>query len=197
VASAPRKEEEVEQSKNVALDFQTLRIVFPKCYHLIINLFAVYFFEYSIIGCFADRMGNKMLIKYPERKDDFAVKQYFVILNNCYQVGVFMSRSSLQLIKIRRVWLLSLFQMINFAFLFANTQYMFVDTLYLLCPLLVWVGFMGGASYVNVMHNILELKTLKNSEREAALALSLMFNDTGVLSAAIFSLVIDNTLFKS
>lgn len=56
---------------------------------------------------------------------------------------------------------------------------------------------MGGASYVNVMHNLLDLKTLEKHEKEAALALSLMFNDTGVLLASIFTLVIDNTLFKS
>jgi hypothetical protein len=35
-----------------------------------------------------------------------------------------------------------------------------VDSLFVLCPLLIWVGFMGGASYVNVMHNLLDLKTL-------------------------------------
>ena len=82
-------------------------------------------------------------------------------------------------------------------FLFINTQFLFVDSLYVLCPLLIWVGFMGGASYVNVMHNLLEHKTLKKNEKEAALALSLMFNDSGVLLSAIFSLVMDNTLFKS
>ena len=160
-------------------------------------MFSVYFFEYSIIGCFADRIGNKVAAKYPERADEFGIKEYYVILNNCYQIGVFISRSSLQFFKIRRVYILSIFQCINFVFLFINTQFLFVDSLYVLCPLLIWVGFMGGASYVNVMHSLLEHKTLKKNEKEAALALSLMFNDSGVLLSAIFSLVMDNTLFKS
>ena len=125
------------------------------------------------------------------------MKEYYVILNNCYQIGVFMSRSSLQFFKIQRIYILSIFQCINFVFLFVNTQYLFVESLFILCPLLIWVGFMGGASYVNVMHNLLDLKTLQKSEKEAALALSLMFNDTGVLLASIFSLVMDNTFFKS
>ena len=55
---------------------------------------------------------------------------------------------------------------------------------------------MGGGSYVNVMHLILEHETLLKKEKESALALSLVFNDTGILIASIFSLVMDNTLFQ-
>lgn len=63
-------------------------------------------------------------------------------------------------------------------------------------PLFVWIGFMGGGSYVNVMHNILELDTLKKKEKEIALVLSLIFNSTGVLLASIFTLVADGTFFN-
>ena len=56
---------------------------------------------------------------------------------------------------------------------------------------------MGGAAYVNVMHNLLKLETLKKTEKEAAIVLSLVFNDTGVLMASIFTIIMDNTLFKS
>ena len=73
---------------------------------------------------------------------------------------------------------------------------MFVTTLFFLCPLYVWTGFMGGGSYVNVMHNILEKDDLKPTEKPSAIALSLMFNNLGVLLSAVFTLVIDNTLFK-
>ena len=56
---------------------------------------------------------------------------------------------------------------------------------------------MGGGAYVNVMHNLLEMKELESNEKESALVLSLMFNDIGILGSAIFTLVMDNTLFKS
>lgn len=174
----------------------TLIQIFPKVYILVINLACVYFFEYSIITCFADRMGDRMSKLYPEKANTFVISEYFVILNYCYQVGVFISRSSLQYIKIKRVTILTILQCINFIFLFINTKYMFVQTLWVLCPVFIWVGLMGGASYVNVMHGILELDSLEKTEREAALVLSLTFNDSGVLSAAIFSLIIDNTMFK-
>lgn len=68
---------------------------------------------------------------------------------------------------------------------------MFVESLKVLVPLYIWIGLMGGGSYVNVMHNILGLDTLKKKEKEIALVLSLMFNYTGVLLAAIFTLISD------
>ena len=71
-----------------------------------------------------------------------------------------------------------------------------MPSLYVNCPIMVWVGFMGGAAYVNVIHNLHEIKTLKNNEREVAITLSLMFNDVGCLSSAIFSQIMDITIFK-
>ena len=64
---------------------------------------------------------------------------------------------------------------------------MWIDNALMLAPLFVWVGLMGGGSYVNVMHNLLEHPTLEQSEKEGALVMSLMLNDTGVLFAATFS----------
>ena len=52
--------------KNASLDLATLKVVLPKAFSLIINLFSVYFFEYAIIGCFADRIGIKVADKHPD-----------------------------------------------------------------------------------------------------------------------------------
>lgn len=59
------------------------------------NLVLVYFFEYSITTSFGLACVVAIINKYPERKDDFQFKQAYVILNFCYQIGVFFSRSSL------------------------------------------------------------------------------------------------------
>ena len=74
---------------------------------------------------------------------------------------------------------------------------MFAETLFINGPIMVWVGFMGGAAYVNVMHNLLDLPSLKKEEREVALVCSLILNDIGVLSSSIFTQVIDLTVFPS
>jgi battenin len=126
------------------------------------------------------------------------VSQYFVILNASYQLGVFISRSSLRFVKIpaNKVWMLSLFQMINFIAIFLDAYYMKVTTVKVMCPLFLWVGLMGGGSYVNVLNCILELETLDKTEKEMALSLSLLFNDSGILLAAIFSLILSANIFK-
>ena len=72
---------------------------------------------------------------------------------------------------------------------------MIFESLWIMCPLFVWVGIMGGGSYVNVLHGILELKTLKKSEKEMALSLSLLFNDTGIILATVLSLILANSCF--
>jgi len=64
---------------------------------------------------------------------------------------------------------------------------MFAESIFINGPIMVWVGFMGGAAYVNVMHNILDLPSLKKEEREVALVCSLVLNDLGVLASAIFT----------
>ena len=65
-----------------------------------------------------------------------------------------------------------------------------------MAPLTVVVGLMGGGSYVNVLHGILQLETLDKTEKEMAVSLSLLFNDTGILFASILSIVLSNTILK-
>ena len=146
-------------------------------------------------------MGSKMKKLYPDQVEgqpnsSIIVNEYFVILNVCYQIGVFFSRSSLKFIKIKRVWFLTFLQMCNFVFMFLNAKYMYFESLYVVCPVLVFVGLMGGASYVNVLHGILELETLDKTEKESAMSLCMLFNDTGILCATTLSIILSNTVLK-
>ena len=70
------------------------------------------------------------------------------------------------------------------------------QSLYVMAPLTVVVGLMGGGSYVNVLHGILQLETLDKTEKEMAVSLSLLFNDTGILFASILSIVLSNSILK-
>ena len=135
--------------------------------------------------------------KYPGDKS-VVVTEYFTILNFCYQIGVFISRSSLRFVSIpgNKIWFLSVLQLANFIFMFINARFMYWESLYVTCPVLVWVGLMGGGSYVNVLHGILDLKTLDKTEKEMALSLTLLFNDTGIFLAATVSLVLGSTVLK-
>ena len=193
-----------EEEPNVPLTWTSGLEILPRAFPLIINLFTVYFLEYCIIGCFADRMAIRAQNRHADELDCselrcFIWKDYYVILNYCYQVGVFCSRSSLSLFQIKRqhIWILTALQLLNWFYFFANTQWFFMPSLYVNCPIMIWVGFMGGAAYVNVMHNLLDLPSLKKTEREVALVLSLMFNDTGVLLSAVFTQIVDVTIYSA
>lgn len=61
---------------------------------------------------------------------------------------------------------------------------------------MVWVGLMGGCSYVNVMYLILEDPFVTNNEKELSMNLCTVFNDTGVLISACFVLLMSNTFMK-
>jgi battenin len=197
-SSVVEEADEAEVKNNQRLNVTTIKSLMPRTFHLILNLFTVYFLEYSIITSFADAMGQQMKLLYPDKLDSLVVKEYFVILNASYQVGVFFSRSSLRFVRIpaNKVWLLTMLQLCNFTLIFLNAYYMTVTTLWVMCPLIVWVGLMGGGSYVNVLNGILELETLDKTEKEMALSLSLLFNDTGILLATVFSLIMSSTVFK-
>ncbi|ESL05974.1 hypothetical protein TRSC58_06359 [Trypanosoma rangeli SC58] len=98
--------------------------------------------------------------------NSFWLKNSFVITQFCYQFGVLISRSSLLCIRVRRIWIMSVIQVINAIawFLQAKLKYVSdpndasreVKLAFVLFAWMIFVGLMGGASYVNVFYNILE-----------------------------------------
>lgn len=66
-----------------------------------LNLGLVYFFEYFCLTSWADRSNRA------QDSDNFFIKNAFAILSFCYYLGVFISRSSLEIIKIPKVWILT------------------------------------------------------------------------------------------
>jgi len=107
-------------------------------------------------------MASKMKLKYPERKDSFAISEYFVICNTSYQIGTFISRSSLSFFKMpyNKIWMFTAVEAIIFALMFVNSVGMYVESLFLICPVIFIIGLMGGGSYVNVLHSLLQLDEL-------------------------------------
>ena len=69
-------------------------------------------------------------------------------------------------------------------------KFLFVETLYFNLIITIFVGLMGGCSYVNVFHTIRELPSLTIHQRESAMSLSLLFTDFGIVLASILSIVL-------
>ena len=55
---------------------------------------------------------------------------------------------------------------------------------------------MGGTLYVNVLYSIVTSKTLDYNDKELAMITCAIFDDFGILSASILSLILDNTVFS-
>lgn len=194
----PQEDEPLDEARdNKQFSFALLGQITRKVGFFQLNLGLVYFFEYMCLTSFAERYVAKMKLEHPERHDEFIFKHGYVIFSFCYQIGVFLSRSSLSVIKIPKVQILTGLQMINFVFFLFNTIFLFLGNFYVCFGLMVWVGLMGGGSYVNVMYQILESPSLAKNEKELALTMTGVCNDIGILLASLLSLLLANTAFKT
>lgn len=92
---------------------------------------------------------------------------------------------------------MTVLQICNWAFLFANVHFQWITSVFFMMPFYVWVGLMGGATYVNVMYKLLQMESLGPEDKQGALVLSLMFQEVGKILSAIFTLYVSNTIFQS
>ncbi|XP_037545246.1 battenin [Nematolebias whitei] len=71
-----------------------------------------------------------------------------------YQVGVFVSRSSLCCMKIRKLWIFSLLQGMNAIFLVFAVRFQFLPSAWIMFVIILYEGLLGGAAYVNTFYFI-------------------------------------------
>eukprot|EP01119_Soliformovum_irregulare_P015001 TRINITY_DN4173_c0_g1_i1.p1 TRINITY_DN4173_c0_g1~~TRINITY_DN4173_c0_g1_i1.p1 ORF type:complete len:416 (+),score=75.44 TRINITY_DN4173_c0_g1_i1:38-1285(+) len=109
-------------------------------------LAAVYFGEYLI------NQGVSPLLVYP-RDPAFAGREY-TYYQALYQVGVFISRSSVNFVPLRNIWVPAVLQLVNAAFLSFVAVYDFIPSIYIVFVIVVWEGLLGGAIYVNAFYLI-------------------------------------------
>ncbi|KEG05530.1 putative calcium channel protein [Trypanosoma grayi] len=137
-----------------------------------INLALVYVAEYAVqfMAPFSFPCGEV------EESQNFWLKNSFVITQLCYQFGVLISRSSLLCLRIRHVWIMTIVQTLNAIawFVQAKVKYMSdpddedreLKFAFGLFAWMIFVGLMGGASYVNVFYNILEETRVMQEDEE-------------------------------
>ena len=114
----------------------------------------------------------------------------------CYQIGVYISRSSLAIIKIKKIWVLTTIQLIN-SILWGILAYYQFSNLWLLFPFMIWVGLMGGASYVNILYQVLENPKIAKSEKEISINFISIINDFGILSSSLIVILFNYTIYKN
>lgn len=155
-------------------------------------LLLVYFFEYVISVGFAQVSNVTNLKRHPH---DFFVVHAYTVLQVCYQVGVLISRSSLQLVRIRRTGVLTALQCANFVLWLVLVKLQ-VSSVWVQFVLMMWVGLMGGGGYVNCFANLVDDPNLANAEREKGINVVCLYMNVGIVASSVFSLIADHTFLS-
>lgn len=153
-----------------------------------INLCAVYVFEYVARGCAAKVRPTDEYHK--------GCPELYASLQLCYQAGVFVSRSSVQLVRIRRVEILSILQFVNMVVWIVDVHYKFLPVS-VLPALMVYVGLLGGASYVNIFYSLLHDDVYPDEDRELCVNITCLFITLGIIMGTGLETAVFTTLLKS
>uniref|UniRef100_A0A3Q0S689 Battenin n=1 Tax=Amphilophus citrinellus TaxID=61819 RepID=A0A3Q0S689_AMPCI len=100
-----------------------------------------------------------------------------------YQLGVLISRSSLCCLKIRKLWVLSVLQVVNAVFLCFAVRYQFLPSAWVVFAIILYEGLLGGAAYVNTFHFI--SKEAEDRHREFAMAAASVGDSVGIALAGL------------
>lgn len=198
-ASASNTESEDEQYREIVLPppppgVSQRRAMFPWLFfQYILPLMLVYFSEYVInqgIAPTLDRFGerlkstssnnNRPLLSAVERSKLYTAYQM------TYQVGVFISRSSIEYVKFPRIWLLPPAQLGNCVVLLIAALYSIAPNRYVVMAIIFFEGLVGGGMYVNAFYKL--RRTLPPDVKAWALGTAGVGDAAGVTIAAFVNI---------
>ena len=165
-------------------------------YSSMLPLFCVYLSEYTI------NLSLFPTLLFPLGKTPFAsFSTFYPTYSLLYQVGVFVSRSSLPFIRIPPAWLypLALLQACNFFILLLQALYDSIGgitgettALYVVFAIVIWEGLLGGSVYVSTFDGI-RTKYL-GEEREWCLGATTVSDSAGVAVAGVLASVVEKAV---
>ncbi|KAL0227963.1 hypothetical protein RCL1_004106 [Eukaryota sp. TZLM3-RCL] len=149
----------------------------------VINLTIVYIAEYCIITSLAAKAID-------DHQSGYIFQHFYELVQFCYQITVLISRSSLHFVQIKRIDVLTIFQIINFI-IFIVQDYLRIIPVYVLLGIVLWTGLLGGSSYINSFHLLLSNKKMNQKDREYAINLAALFITIGIMMSSFLDLLLD------
>jgi len=122
--------------------FYKLSLIRPLLKYMI-PLFIVYYAEYLI---------NQGLFELLYFKDTFSHKVQYRWYSVTYQAAVFISRSSVELIKIKQLWIFPICQLAVLAFLLSEVFLQYIPSIAIVFVVIFLEGLFGGGCYVNAFY---------------------------------------------
>ena len=178
----------------------SLKRLKPLVFPYMLPLTTVYFFEYLI------NQAVSPTILFPINETDIPTdlysqsllfhnyRDYYVTYGTLYQIGVFISRSTAHIFRIRHLYMLSFLQAINFIIVIIQSWNYIVHKPWPIMLLIIYEGLLGGSSYVNTFLNV--LNDVPTEEKEFALGSVSIADSLGILLAALVGIKLEPTLCK-
>lgn len=132
------------------------------------------------------------LIFFPETWLDQSAQYRW--LQVTYQIGVFVSRSSLSLFSTDQIWLMSILQFVNVIFFTFQAIFMTVPMIWVIFIVVLWEGLLGGCCYVNTFNRI--SKELPMQYKSFGLGLTTVGQSCGIVLAGLLAIPIHHVICK-
>ncbi|RWS31164.1 Battenin-like protein [Leptotrombidium deliense] len=178
------KEREILLSEKLIILKNLLKYMVP--------LALVYYFEYFINQGLADII----YFKNSSLSHDEQYRWYQVV----YQCGVLVSRSSVNLFKIRALWLLPILQGVNVILLLTQVMTSFIPSIWIVFTIIFYEGLLGGAAYVNTFYRISvevseALKALAR-HKQFSMSIASLGDSFGITLSGFTSIPVHNSLCR-
>lgn len=150
-------------------------------------LLLVYVAEYTI------NQGVAPTLLFPLADSPFdEFRDFYPFYGFLYQLGVFISRSSISFIRIHHLYLPSFLQIGNLVLLTLHAMFFFIPSVYMVFVIIFWEGLLGGAVYVNCFAEIME--NVPEEEREFSLSATTVSDSAGICLAGLLGIVMETGL---
>ena len=149
-----------------------------------IPLALVYFFEYYI------NQGMFELVYFPNIfLDESSQYRWYQVT---YQIGVFVSRSSVNIVQIKYIWMMAVLQGLNVIFFGFEAVYMFTPSIWIILALIFYEGLLGGGAYVNTFYRM--AKEVPATRREYSMSVVTLSDSIGIMIAGFVAMPTHNWL---
>ncbi|XP_066283346.1 battenin-like [Branchiostoma lanceolatum] len=163
---------------------QKFQLVKPLVCKYMAPLFLVYVAEYFINqGLFELIFFRNIWLSHSEQYRWFQV---------IYQIGVFISRSSVSIVQIHALWLLAFFQFVNVGLFLLEVLHPFLPSIWIVFAMILWEGLLGGAAYVNTFYKMSQ--EIAEEHREFSLGVTSQADSCGIAVAGAIAIPVHNVL---
>ncbi|XP_022915502.1 battenin [Onthophagus taurus] len=164
--------------------FKKKLAILPGLMKFMIPLGLVYLFEYFI------NQGTFELINYDDTFIDHAAQYRWLQVD--YQIGVFISRSSVNLIHIKNIWIMAILQLFNVAIFTTEAIFYYIPAFWVVLILTLWEGLLGGGAYVNTFYRI--STEVSEENKQFSMATTSFADSVGITLAGIFAIFAHNAI---